>query len=99
LIGRYELARAALGAAQSKLDSLATVPPAALVSGSEPFELSGRAVGTVQWTVAWVDDPGDGTGGTDTNGVNDLQRAVVAVSWVAGGESDAIQVERYFPAP
>jgi hypothetical protein len=102
LINRYEVGRAGLAEAQRKMERLAvlksTAPEIAIPLGSsvtyaEPFLMNGAPVGTSSYTVAWVHDPSS----TVPNS-NDLRRVTVRVSWTTGADSDAVSLQRYFPA-
>ena len=50
---------------------------------------------TESWTVAPVDDPGDGVAPADSNPV-DYKRATVSMSWMQGGFPETIQLSRQF---
>ncbi len=101
LIGRYEIARAALGVAQSRMEQLAVLPATLLTpgtTGSATFDYRGTSYGTERWNVSWYDAAFDSTGGSDSDGPNDLKQARVSVSWGAGAEADSIVLTRLFPA-
>ena len=103
LINRYEVARVALGVAQSRIETLRTEAQGAPdfdigVHGPYDFAAGGATLGREYWTVAWVDDPIDGTGGGDPDGGRDLKRVVVTVAWGQGIEADSLQVSgRFLP--
>lgn len=104
LIDRYAIARAALGVAQGRLESLHALPltDPALTAGVHPamplpLTFRGNTVGEEIWRVEWVDDPADGLGAQDLNGdTDDLRRVTVVVSWTSGGEPDSLTLQRLF---
>ena len=102
LIDRYEVARAALGVAQRRLEILTTRPPASLVVGQDStlsFVFKGQAVGVEFWSVRWVDERIDSLGGSDLDGnPNDTKRVQVRVSWGSAFDADTVRLERLFPA-
>jgi prepilin-type N-terminal cleavage/methylation domain-containing protein len=105
LIDRYATARAALGVAERRLETLAmesskdpTMPDLAVgVHGPFPRTLDQNPSGSESWTVAWVDDPVDNPGG-DAN-PNDYKRITVEVSWTQGGLQDRVRLARTFLGP
>lgn len=98
LIDRYLVARRAVSCAEMALDSLVTVAPIDLTTASEPFWSDGANLGTINWSIGWVDDPVDGSSGSDPN-PHDMKRITVRVSWTLGGMSDAVQLSRIVNAP
>ena len=92
-INRFEVARAALGAAQDQMETLAVLSPsdALLAVGphSRPFLLGSDVVGTVAWNVTLVG--ASGYPGTD------LKQVSVMVSWTQGTMADTIHLSRLFP--
>jgi prepilin-type N-terminal cleavage/methylation domain-containing protein len=97
LVSRYEIGRAALGVAQARLEGFASHTPAAIVTpaaDSVAFIYKGVTRGMEVWTVAWEDDPSDGTGGADTNGPNDLKRVTVQVHWGIGDDVNRVTLTR-----
>ncbi len=94
LINRYEIARAALAAAQNRLETLSVAVPAdpALLIGTHtnPFTLDGQQIGVEHWDVTLV-------GATDSSGT-DLKLVTVTINWVQGTVQDNIQLSRLFPA-
>ena len=94
LIDRYQLARAALGEAQKMVDSLITVQPGNLVTGSQVFWVEGHPVGNTAWTVTTVDDPADGLGWPADPDTVDMDRLRVSVSWDIGGAHDELALTR-----
>lgn len=103
LINRYEVGRAGLAEAQRRMESLVAlkstapellIPAGSSVTYADPFVMGVTTVGTSAYTVAWVHDPSS----TVANS-NDLRRVTVRVSWTLGGpDSDAVTLQRYFPA-
>ena len=103
LLNRYQLARAALAGAQRRMEMLSvtrsTDPQLAIPVGrssatySEPLVVGGTVVGTSAWTVSWVTDPAD-----TVPGGHSLRRVTVRVSWATGADSDAVTLQRLFPA-
>jgi hypothetical protein len=96
LIDRYQVARAALGEVQHRMDSLTTVRPVDLRDTvfTDPFDL-GTTIGSTTTTITWADDPADGLYPTDTDSF-DVKRATVDVSWTLAGMSDHLRLERVF---
>src|SRR6185436_12783523 len=87
LIDRYAVARQAMGRAELVVDSLVTVAPPSLASGSQPFWVdrsflaSPVQAGATTWTITNVDDPIDRLAGStppDTRPI-DMKRIVVMV--------------------
>ena len=101
LIDHYEVARAATGAVQQRFDLLRGAGTASDLSvGSHPstpnpWAYEGATIGTERWTVAWYDDPIDGTGVGDSN-PNDLKLVTVIVKWGQGTNADSVRVSRLF---
>jgi len=95
LVDRYQVARRALGRAQLIVDSLVVQAPQLVASGSEPFWIDGRSVGTTRWTVRWVDDPVDGLSGSDSDPL-DLKLLEIEVGWQLGPSGDTLRVNRIF---
>ena len=96
MISRYEVARAALGFAQARMESLSILPafdPALAVGISQPardFVYQGAVVGSETWQAEWYDDDlSDGP-------TDDMKRVTVSVSWGQGVDRDSIQVTRLF---
>jgi len=102
LIDRYEIARAALGAAQRRMEVLTTRPPATLLVGpdsAQAFVFKGQTVGTEKWNVQWVDERVDSLGGSDLDGnTNDTKRVRIWVWWGTGFDADTVRLDRLFPA-
>jgi Tfp pilus assembly protein PilV len=102
LISSYQTSRAALAAAQGRMELLSVTPSSdpALALGpgntpglhSQPFLVNGRTLGTVRWAVTAFDDP--------ANGVNaiDLKMVTVTVAWAGGFNPDSVSLSRLFPA-
>jgi hypothetical protein len=100
LIGRYELARAALGLAQARMERYAAIASDKLLpgtSGSVSFDYRGVTYGTERWSVSWSDAAYDGLGGADLDGTQDLKQVSVVVSWGSGIDADSIALQRLFP--
>jgi len=99
-IDRYAIARAALGAARARLETLAagpagspdlaTTPPV----HTAPFTVDGRAFGQEAWIVGWVDDPTDGLQGAGDLNPNDLKRVTVTVTFREGAVTDSVRLTR-----
>jgi type II secretory pathway pseudopilin PulG len=92
LINRFEVARVALGQAESRMERLLlledTEPTSdSLVVGynspATPFACAGVTVGTMGWRIESYDDP-------DIPGSTDLRRVVVCVRWNTSGP-DSVQ--------
>lgn len=103
LLNRYEVARAALAEAQRRMEELAAArgsDPRLAIPGNQasqttivPFEVAGAPVGTSSWTVAWFTDPAD-----TVIGGHSLRQVTVRVRWTTGADSDAVTLQRFFPA-
>ena len=93
LVNRYEVARAALGEAQSQLEALQLVargdPTMAVgyVSPATPFRYNGAALGTSSWRVLAYDDP-------NLPGTVNLKRVIVTVRWTQSAQVDSVSLER-----
>jgi len=96
LIDRYQVARRAMGRAQLVVDSLVTVPPLALNSGSQTFWTGYPTSGITRWTISWVDDPIDRTAGSSPPDLNpnDMKRILVEVSWQIASARDTLRMTR-----
>jgi len=100
LVDRYATARSGLAVAQQRMERLSVLglknPTSADLSpgvhGPFPRTLDGNMTGTEQWTVTWVNDPADNTGG-DPN-PNDYKQVVVDVRWMSGTVPDQVQITR-----
>lgn len=93
-INRFEVARAALGAAQERLELLQVTPRSSADFSPDslhvrPFTHFGRQVGTEEWAVTWYDDPA-------MPGTNDLKRVTVTVRWIQGSLADSLSLSRLF---
>lgn len=104
LIDRFETGRDALALVQLRLERLAALNPshadlAIGVHDAGAVPINDVVTGNETWTVIWVDDPVDGSGGTDSTGPNDYKRVTVAITWTQGGFSDAMQLSRIFLLP
>lgn len=93
LVNRYEVARAALGEAQSQLEALQLVPPGdpsmaiGYISPPIPFRYQGATLGTSSWRVLAYDDP-------NLPGTVNLKRVVMTVRWSRSAQSDSVSLER-----
>ena len=93
LVNRYEVARAALGEAQSQLEALQLVPrgdptmAVGYVSPPIPFRYQGASLGTSSWRVVAYDDP-------SLPGTVNLKRVVMTVLWTRGAQADSVSLER-----
>jgi hypothetical protein len=93
LVNRYEVARAALGEAQSQLEALQLVPRGdatmAIGYGSPPipFRYQGTTLGSSSWRVVAYDDP-------SLPGTVNLKRVVMTVRWTRGAQADSVSLER-----
>ena len=93
LVNRYEVARAALGEAQSQLEALQLVsrsdPTMAFgyVSPPTPFRYEGATLGTSSWRVLAYDEP-------SLPGTRNLKRVVVTVRWTSSALGDSVSLER-----
>jgi len=96
LVNRYELARAALGEAQSQIEALTLLPPSdptlalGYVEPRTPFRYKGVTLGTEGWRVVAYDEP-------HIPGPTDLKRVVVTVQWQQGSRPDSLTLERLWP--
>ena len=93
LVNRYEVARAALGEAQSQLEALQLAPRSdptlafGYVSPPTPFIYEGASLGTSSWRVLPYDEP-------SLPGTRNLKRVVVTVRWTSTALSDSVSLER-----
>lgn len=94
-VDRYEVARAALGAAENRMERLLLLadrtPTADSVtvgysSPSFPFSYAGAPMGTLWWHVDAYDDP-------NVPGNPDLRRLVVCVRWNSS-VPDSVQIDQ-----
>lgn len=104
LVDRFENARDALALVQLRLERLAALNPSHAdlsigVHNAGPIAINDAMSGNETWTVVWVDDPVDGTGGGDLTGPNDYKRATASITWTDGGFADGIQLSRIFLLP
>ena len=96
LIDRFEIARAALGTAQARMERLTFLPmdSDSLVEGGHPatpndFLFEGRVVGTEGWRVEAFDDP-------TTSETDDMKRVIVSVRFQTGALMDSVTLRRLF---
>ena len=93
LVNRYEVARAALGEAQSQLEALQLVPRTdqtlaiGYVSAPTPFLYEGVPLGTSGWRVVAYDEP-------SLPGPANLKRVVVTVRWTRNTQTDSVSLVR-----
>lgn len=93
MVNRYEVARAALGEAQSQLEALTTLPnndptlALGYAAALTPFRYEGATVGSSYWRVVGYDEP------HLTGGVN-LKRVVMTVRWQSDARMDSLSLER-----
>src|SRR5262245_38896976 len=96
LVNRYEVARAALGEAQSQLEALQLVvardpndPTMAFgyASPATPFRYEGATLGSTSWKVLAYDEP-------SLPGIANLKRVVVTVRWTQNAHPDSVWLER-----
>ena len=105
-INRFEVGRAALAAAQGRLELIASLPAGDPLVSLLPathqadFIVGGRVMGTERWTLGWTDDPADGTASTTPpdQDTSDLRVAVVTVAFQQGSVQDSVQLTRLLPA-
>jgi len=102
LIDRFAYSRAALGIAQGRMERLSMLSPSDVALSVGLPHVSSTIVNgqvfTERWTVQWVDDPIDGTGGADVN-PNDLRRVTLDVYFQQGMLTDTLRLTRLFSAP
>lgn len=94
LIYRYEIARAATGVAQGRMEALSVVSLTSpdLAFGTHPplpFAVSGAPAGTEYWTVTAYDDPA-------VAGATDMKLVTVVVRWSSDAGSDSVAFTRLF---
>jgi len=100
-INRFQVARAALAAAEGRLEALASAPSSdpdvtPLIQHTGNFVVDGVTLGTENWIIQWEDDPADGLAPTDTN-PHDLRRATVTVLFQQASAQDSLQLTRLIP--
>jgi len=100
-IDRFETARAALAAAEARIETLVTSPTTSPdlirdIEHSTPFVVGGKTLGVVRWWVQFVNDPSDGTY-SDPN-PDDLRKVFIEVEWAQGGVTDRVRLTRVLPA-
>ena len=93
LVNRYEVARAALGEAQSQIEAMQLVsrsdPTMAIgyVSPPTPFIYEGTTLGSSSWRVVAYDD-------ATLPGTANLKRVIMTVRWSQNAQSDSVSLER-----
>lgn len=96
MVDSYEIARAALGEAQSQLEALTLMPlndPAlamGYVAPSTPFRYEGATLGSENWRVVPYDEP-------NLPGAANLRRVIMTVRWRQETHSDSLSLERLWP--
>lgn len=100
LVNRYEVARAALGEAENRMERLLLLSSrnprsdslrVGYASPPSPFTLGAGAIGTVWWHVDPYDDP-------VVPGSHDMNRVVVCVRWNAS-IPDSVQLDQLVLVP
>lgn len=93
LVDRYEVARAALGEAQSQLEALTLLAPSdpALAVGYSspptPFRYEGATLGSSSWRVFAYDEP-------SLTGPSNLRSVEMVVRWQQAGHPDSVALKR-----
>lgn len=93
MVNRYEIARAALGEAQTQLEAMTVWAndDAQLTIGfrspQTPFRYQGLTLGTTDWYVVGYDEP-------NIAGPANLRRVVVTVRWRQDARMDSLALER-----
>jgi hypothetical protein len=99
-INRFEIARAALAAAQKQFETLSVTAPTDTTFApglhAQLFALDGATLGLETWKVEMVDDPADGLSPADLV-PGDLKRVTLKIAWKQGTQADSIQLTRLFP--
>ena len=100
-IDRFEIARAALGAAEGRLEEIASLPAAdplatPLIQHTSNFEVGGQVFGTERWILTWVDDATDGLAPADLN-PRDLRQLTVTVDFDLNSMPDSVRLTRLLP--
>ncbi len=102
-INRFEVGRIALAAAESRVETIASLNAAdpsitPEIAHTAPLIAGGRTLGSERWLIDWVDDPGDQSAPQDLN-PRDLRRATVTVTFQQpGAGTDSVRLVRYLPA-
>jgi hypothetical protein len=107
MISRFQIARAALAAAQERMEILSVTPATdstlALGPGNSPglhgrvFMIGSQPSGVVQWSVTAFDDPVDGLAPLDPSPL-DLKQVTVTAQWTIGFNPGNVTLTRFFPA-
>jgi hypothetical protein len=93
MVNRYEVARAALGDAESQLEALTLLPPndpalaMSYVAPLTPFRYEGATLGSESWRVVPYDEP-------SLPGTMNLKRVIMTVRWQQDTHSDSLSLER-----
>ena len=93
-IERYAVGRAALSAAQGRMEALSVLPPSSdslRTNGFfvQPFNYRGVQAGTVEWRIEPYDDPA-------VSGPYNLDKVTVVARWGPPGEQDSLRLSRLF---
>lgn len=93
-IERYAVGRAALSAAQGRMEALSVLPPTAdsLATNRfflQPFNYRGAEAGTIEWRIEPYDDP-------VVSGPYNLKKVTVVARWGPGVEQDSLRLSRLF---
>jgi hypothetical protein len=96
-VDKFEIARIALSAAQSRMEALSVTPSTSpdFTVGvhpdpAQPFTFHGADIGTETWRVDWFDDP------LTPSTTTDLKRVTVVVAWGHGADGDSVVLTRLF---
>lgn len=98
MVNRYEVARAALGVAQDRLEMSVALPrdsdslAVGFSSPTAPFVYEGTTVGDMWWHVEAYDHP-------DILGATDMKRVIVAVRFHNGSLTDSLKLDRLVGLP
>lgn len=98
MVNRYELARAALGVAQERMEVATSLPRdsdsllVGFASPTVPFVYEGNSMGDMWWHVEGYDHP-------DIPGPVNLKRVVVTVRFHNGPGTDSLMLDRLVALP
>ncbi len=93
LVDRYEVARAALGEAQSQLEALTLLPNSdptlalGYMGTPTPFRYEGTTLGDESWRVVAYDEP-------NLPGTANFKRVIMTVRWRQSTRADSVSLER-----
>jgi hypothetical protein len=93
-IERYAVGRAALSAAQGRMEALSVLPPSSdsLATNGffvQPFNFRGAEAGTVEWRIEPYDDP-------VVPGTPNLDKVTVVARWGPASDRDSLRLSRLF---